>query len=292
VKASSLVVILTLLVPGTVESTSYAAPEWTLTFGQTLAETFAQSDAVILGRIENIRTENVPFAGGFVGKRTMTLSVEQVFKGNARRTRIDVAPGDLEGLWSNIELWRDQRAYVVVFLGDAARIEFERKHPDSATKPGRNEWFIQSVPPRDFATIRNPGTERDLVHQLEEMKESQSIEQLTNQSDIVVIGGPVEYGGQCFAFGKSTACLRLPVLRVLKGSVSASELAVTTRGMAVFPHPRTRAIYFLKRVSSSAYAVLEYKAGAKAIRGGFVQDAGLPLEDVVQRIQTVVPPAH
>ena len=285
-----ILIVVLLSVAATVEATSYITPQWSLTPDEALAETFAAADAVVLARIASVRSEQIPVAGGFTGRRTMTLSIGQVIKGDTGTRTIDVVPGELEGLWGSIESWRADRAYVVVFLGDGARVSFESKHPDSRYQPRKREWFVLSVPPRNFATIRNPAEERDLMQRLEELKNRQSVDELTRQADVVIIGGPRSFGGRCVAYGESTSCVRLPVVRVLKGRVPTGELPATTKGMAVFPGSGASAIYFLRRESASAYEVLQFGAGAKAIRGDYVRDLNLKLDDAVARIQAVARP--
>jgi hypothetical protein len=283
--ASARIAVLLALSSELAHGTTYMRPRWPLTRPEAIEEAFANADAVILGRILESRFEDVPFGGGFVGKRTLVVSVAQVLKGNTSKNQIEVSPGMPEGLGNSLSVWRDQRSLLVMFLGDTYQLKLDRRDPQSGKASRSHEWFVMQFSHDHSIAILDPSSDRRLMARLEEMKRDHSLEGATRQADLVVIGNVLPKVVPCVAFGDSDFCRQVSVERVLKGQLMARVIAVVWKGFGTPPDPAAPAIYFLRSQNGTTFEIMHFKAGAKPIRGNRLRESGVSLDEAIARIQ-------
>jgi hypothetical protein len=263
--ASARIAVLLALSSELAHGTTYMRPRWPLTRPEAIEEAFANADAVILGRILESRSENVPFGGVYVGERALIVSVAQVLKGNTSKNRIEVSPGMPEGLGNSLSVWRDQRSLLVMFLGDIDQLKLDRRDPLSGKVSRSHEWFVMQFSHDHSIAILDPSSDRTLMARLEEMKRDHSLEGATRQADLVVIGNVLP---------KVVPCVAL-----------ARVIAVVWKGFGTPPDPAAPAIYFLRNQNGTTFEIMHFKAGAKPIRGNRLRESGVSLDDAIARIQ-------
>jgi hypothetical protein len=135
--------------------------------------------------------------------------------------------------------------------------------------------------------ILGPGSDPTLMPRLEDMKRNQSLEGATRLADLVLIGKALPKVVACTAFGRPARCQEVSVQRVLKGRLEPEVIGIFTKGFRTSPEPVVPAIYFLRRLDAMTFEVLQFSAGARAIRGDRLRESGVSLDEAVARIRAV-----
>jgi hypothetical protein len=265
--------------------TSYIKPRWPLTHSEAIEEAFARADAVVMGRVLEFRTKPIPLGGGqFTETRTLVVEVGQVFKGNTKNNQIAVTPGFGEGGWDKIEVSREYRSFVILFLVDLAQSELDRYEPLSGKVALSHDWYITQFSDDHKLAILDPGPDRTIIPRLESIKREHSLEELTRQADLVVIADAVSRPAHCFAFGEPSICQPLSIRRVLKGQGASGKINAFSKGHWDFPR-QVPAIYFLRRENDDTFEITHFSAGVRPIRANRLRESGVTLDEAISRIQ-------
>ena len=265
-------------------ATLFVAPARPLTEDEALENAVTRSDAIVIGTVTKAHTDISDRNGEAAALSEVRLQVAEIRKGKPNWRQIIVRDGAVPILTSMSKLGIRLNDSVVMFLHHG-------KQPSPEFWVGDNQDTMHIMYPVQsphgvaggMRRLDSPAG-RNILAKLEHIQASLTLEAMTRDADLVIIGRPLSASGPCVRFEQPSQCRLWEIETVLKGQESRDSIPAFGLTRLAFPQPPGSQILFLRQSHGQTYEIMHFRRGLVGIHDNYVPEFDMGLSDVMMRI--------